>query len=62
MDRINTGGLKSFESTNPERDLKLESEIDKAYEKARIRKRRNRIILIAIIIIFILVLGVGYLI
>lgn len=59
-DRINTGGLRSFESTRPDRDPELEKQIDLGYKKAEERKRRNRILWIMGIIIVLVVLGLIY--
>jgi len=43
--KTNTGGLKEFESVEPEYDPEFSDRIDKAYEEARKRKKRNRIII-----------------
>ena len=61
-ERVNTGGLKTFIGSTPERDFELEEAIDEGYEKARIRKKRNRIITIIIVIVILAILGLSYLI
>jgi hypothetical protein len=55
--KVNTGGLKTFVSSDKplERDLEAENRIDNAYERVRKRKKRNKIITWTIIILLVLV-------
>ena len=49
--RVNTGGLKEIGTAEPEHDPEFSDRIDKAFEKARKRKKRNRIIIAVVLIV-----------
>lgn len=60
-EEVHTGGLRKFRIGKSQKiEQKLSRSIDKAYEKAKIRKaqekRRNRIIIAIIVILILLVL------
>ena len=57
---INTGGLKKLGYAEPSPDYEFDEGIDRAYEKARVRKKKEKFIKILIVVVIILVLGVWF--